>query len=298
MKAFIFLAMALAAVVLQGCDRAGRDSGQSKTPSDGRRSYVVRGIVRGEMGDQGSLVIEHENIPGFMPSMTMPFDYKDPREVAALKPGDGVEFNFVLTDNDSWMEKVRKIDPATVKLGGKPTKPGSSSAARLKEGDPMPEFQLVDQDGRAVTRESFAGKTLVFTFIFTRCPVPNFCPRMSQNFSELKRELDLEEATRLGVELLSISFDPEYDTPAVLKQYAETYASKAGGWRFATGTPQEIQKLTHAFSVYIRQENGTLSHGLCTVLVSPDGVIRKIWRGNAWEVAEVLTALRDRTAAQ
>ncbi len=258
------------------------------------RTYEVRGIVRAapDLAER-NVMIEHEDIAGFMPSMTMPFEFREPKEVAALNAGDAVVFQLFVTDKESWISGLRKIDPASVKLPVPAARtPAIGKVERVKEGDRLPDFVLVDQGGRAINRKTFAGKSLLVTFIFTRCPIPNFCPLMAQNFRTLDQAIR-EDATLSGnVNLLSISFD-EYDTPAVLAQYGAQFTDDLDTWRFATGTPEEVQKLTRAFAVQVQPEADTINHGLATALIDPKGVIRQIWRGNGWKTDEVLAALRN-----
>ena len=156
----------------------------------------------------------------------------------------------------------------------------------------MPAFQLRDEVGKPVSLETFRGHPFVVTFIFTRCPIPNFCPRMSQNFSELQKAIQASSDVLAATRLLSISFDPEFDTPEILKQYAERAGANPAIWSFATGEPAGIQSLTKAFSILVQPESGTISHSLATALVDRQGKIVKIWRGNAWTPSEVLSELK------
>ncbi len=155
----------------------------------------------------------------------------------------------------------------------------------------MPQFKLTDQDGKPVTLETFRGHPFVLTFIFTRCPIPNFCPRMSENFAELQKTILGASGDLAGTRLLSISFDPEHDTPEVLRPYAEHAGADLAIWTFASGAPAEIQRLTKGFSVLVQPESGTISHSLTTALVDGDGKITKIWRGNGWKPAEVASQI-------
>lgn len=250
------------------------------------RSFKVRGILHGIDLEQKSITVEHEDIPGFMPAMTMPFYYKDKDEAAMKKisAGSGISFRFVVTEDDSWVSDVKEIPAEKVKRVSAP-KP-SAAAARVREGDRMPEFRLVDQDGKVFTREDLKGRATLVTFIFTRCPVPNFCPLMQSRFMDLQGRIAEDAAVKEKLHLLSISFDPK-DTPQVLGSYAKRHSAKPAIWTHAGGTADEAGKLTKAFSVYVLEESGTFSHGLCTALIDERGTILKIWRGNEWEVDEV-----------
>jgi protein SCO1/2 len=254
-----------------------------------QRVYQVRGLVRSVDGGGRSITVEHEDIPGFMPSMTMPFEAKNAAEIASVVAGSAVEFRLVLGETDSWIEGVKIVPVESVRLPGteKSASKTAQNGPRLNEGDAMPDFKLVDQNETPVTRETLLGKSTILTFIFTRCPLPNFCPAMSRNFSKLQQKISADPALAGKVQLLSISFDPQ-DNPALMKEYATAFTHDTQSWQFASGSAAETEKLTHAFSVYVRAENGTISHGLCTALVGPDGTIQKIWRGNGWDVNEVI----------
>nr|AWJ66203.1 cytochrome oxidase biogenesis protein Sco1/SenC/PrrC, putative copper metallochaperone [uncultured bacterium] len=255
--------------------------------------FEVAGLVQSVDPVNAVLTVEHEEVPGFMPAMTMPFTARESEEIVGIKAGDAIRFDLIVTADDSWIQRISPIDRVSLKLPepGRPAAPAKTQ--RLKEGDQLPAFSLTDQGGRTIEPATFAGKNLLLTFIFTRCPIPNFCPLMSQNFETLEKEIQRDPALADQVRLLSISFDPEYDTPEVLAGYAKRFTEDGAFWRFATGTPAEVQKLTSAFSVYVQPEGGTISHGLTTALVDPTGRITKIWRGNGWQTAEVMAALKS-----
>ena len=285
------LAFTLLTAVFAACSR------QETPKASGSKIYEVRGLVRGVEPADSTLLVEHEEIPGLMPSMTMPFTAREARDLERLKTGEAVAFRYVVTDKDSWIEEVKPIDVALVNLPAKKATPpaASSGSERLEEGDALPDFQLVDQAGRPVDAASFRGRTTVLTFIFTRCAAPKFCPLMTSNFVELEKKIKQDASLAAETRLLSISFDPEHDTPEVLAGYAAVHTRDGDFWRFATGQPAEVEKLTTAFSVYTRDERGTIDHGLCTALVDVNGIVRRIWRGNGWSPGEVLEALREYT---
>ncbi len=262
---------------------------EAEPASVSAQRYEVRGVVRGLPPDRRTIEIEHENIPGFMPRMTMPFAVRDEKEIAEAKVGDAVSFRLNLTARDAWIDQLRKVDPAQVHLppvAGATTPPADTSS-RLREGDPMPPFTLINQDGERVTLESFRGRPFVLTFIFTRCPIPNFCPRMSNNFAELQRAIRDGNGKLAKARLLSVTLDPAFDTPQILKEYGASLQADPTIWTLATGAESEIDSITRAFSVYRQAEGGTISHGLATALIDEDGKVAKIWRGNSWSPEEV-----------
>ena len=229
-----------------------------------------------------------------MPSMTMPFSARNRKEIVDLKTGDAISFRMTVTPKDFWIDNVKRIARDNVHVAEpRPTPtPSLDNAARLREGDAMPVFTLTSQNGERITLETFQGQPFVLTFVFTRCPIPNFCPRMSNNFADLQKAIKAETGAMAKTRLLSITLDPSFDTPEILKQYGESHRADPKIWSFATGDPKEIEALTHAFSVYVQTEGGTISHGLATALVGPDGTVLKIWRGNAWTSSEVIQEIR------
>ena len=264
--------------------------GPATKPEDNTQRYETRGIVRGFSPDRSNIEIEHENIPGFMPSMTMPFSARNQKEIVDLGTGDAISFRMTVTEKDFWIDRVKKIGRDQVHVAEPlPTPaPSSNYSVRLREGDEMPFFFLTDQDGKRISLETFRGQPLLLTFVFTRCPIPNFCPRMSNNFSALQTAIKADSGALAKIHLVSITLDPAFDTPQILKEYGAHLRFDPGVWTFATGDAKEIDALTQAFSVYRHTESGTISHGLATALIDKDGKVDKIWRGNGWTCAEVL----------
>jgi protein SCO1/2 len=294
MKSLLAFASLLIPAFLASCSRE-RQAGTS----DDTLHFQVRGIVREIEADDDSLRIEHEDIPGYMPSMTMPFNVRDASEIDGLKPGDAISFKFVVTGDRSWIEDVHPVDRASVRLPEKstPVPVSRNRPPHVEEGDALPGFKLTDQQGRTIDNETFEGRALVLTFIFTRCAVPDFCPLMSRNFETIEDRIQQDPHLASKVRLLSVSFDHEFDTPEVLAGYAARFSDNDDLWRFASGDSEEIDRLTGAFRVFTRSERGTIDHSLCTALVDADGTIRHIWRGNFWKPDEVVTALREVVAA-
>ena len=281
------LLTACVAIAFHGCGRSSNLDGSLE-------HYDTRGVVRGFAPDRSTIEIQHENISGFMPSMTMPFVTRNPKEIADLKTGDAISFRMAVTQKDFWIENVKKIrrEDVNVTEPKRLTPVATESEARLKEGDAMPPFSLTSQNDERITLDTFRGQPFVLTFVFTRCPVPNFCPRMSNNFEELQTSIKKASDTSPKARLLSVTLDPGYDTPKVLSDYAAFHHADSKIWTFATGDEKQIDSLTRAFSVYRQNEGGTISHGLATALINRDGKIEKIWRGNSWTPAEVTAAIQ------
>lgn len=278
------------ALALAACDRSDK-------PDTGARHYEARGIVRGFAPDHTTIDVEHETIPGFMPSMTMPFTARDSKQIAHLQTGDAISFRIDVTDKDVWIANVKKIAAENIHLPKMtPTPPQTTAMSqRLREGDAMPVFQLTNEAGERINLDTFRGRPWILTFIFTRCPMPNFCPRMAKNFAALQSTIKSGDGALAQTRLLSITIDPQFDSPAILKDYGLHEGADPKIWTFATGPTSEIEDLTRGFAVYTEREGGTINHGLTTALIDREGNIAKLWRGNAWTTDEAITALRTVT---
>jgi len=282
-------------ILLASCVALALLSCGRSTNSDERADhYDTRGVVRGFSPDRSTIEIQHENIPDFMPSMTMPFVTRDPKQIADLRTGDAISFRMAVTKKDFWIENVKKIRREDVNVAEPKRTPAVSADrdTRLTEGDKMRPFSLTNENGEPISLDTFHGNSFVLTFVFTRCPVPNFCPRMSNNFEELQEAIKSSTGTLATTRLLSVTLDPAYDTPKVLSDYAGFHHADSKIWNFATGDEKAIDSLTRAFSVYRQNEGGTISHGLATALINKEGKIDKIWRGNAWTPAEIIKEIQ------
>jgi protein SCO1/2 len=276
-------------VALCGCNRA------LAAVDATARHYEARGIIRGFAPDRSTVDVEHEDIRGFMPSMTMPLAVHNPKEIVDLKTGDAISLRLNVTDQEVWIDNIKKIAPSEVHLPvPAPMSPVSPKVSeRLKEGDNMPPFALTNQEGARITLDTFRGEPFVLTFVFTRCPLPNFCPRMSHNFADLQSGIKTGGGPLAKTRLLSVTLDPAFDTPRVLKDYGASHQADPQIWTLATANEKDIETLTRAFSVYRQTEGGTISHGLATALIDKNGRIEKIWRGNMWRADEVIEEIKQ-----
>lgn len=252
------------------------------------RVFDVTGVIRGSL-DDGQLIIQHDEIPGYMPAMTMAFAIKDPADATRLQHGDRVRFKFRVTDDQSRADGfvVTGRDSTTPK----PQTAAPSKVARLREGDTVSDFTLLDQDNAPLTPAALRDRLTVMTFIFTRCPVPEFCPAMAMRFGQLQKAILADPKLAPRARLLSITLDPEFDRPEILKAYGDAVGANFSVWNFATGTTEQIATLTKAFAVYTERNGVTLDHTLCTALIDGRGRIVELWRGNGWKIDEVLAAL-------
>jgi protein SCO1/2 len=259
-----------------------------------RQTFQVKGVVQELKADGKTAVIRHEEIPGYMKAMTMPFEVKNAKELMGLKPGDVVSFRMVVTDRAGWIEQVAKLSASpSTELPSRQIIRRVREVEPLNVGDLLPEYHFTNELGQAISTSQFKGQVLAFTFIFTSCPFPEFCPRMSSNFAEVQKKLSLMPNAPTNWHLLTISFDPETDTPPVLKGYAQRFQYDPRHWSFVTGDLIDITAITEQFGQQFWREkpNEPLSHNLRTVVVDTQGRVQKIISENKWTSDELVTEI-------
>lgn len=292
---FRFVIFSLLALVFVACNEPPApvkgNTAAANVSTNQKELFEVRGVVQEVKPAESQVVIKHEAIPNYMPAMTMPFDVKDTNEFAGLVPGDEVTFTMVVTPDEGWVRHIRKTGQ-TVNL-----EPQHQSVRIVRDveplelGDAMPNYAFTNSFGKKISLDDFKGKAYAFTFIFTRCPFPNFCPRMGKNFEEA---CDLIKNTPNAPDnwhLISISFDPEWDTPARLKSYSETYNPDPQKWDFVTGAMIDLDAITEQFGLYFAFDKGNYNHNLRTVVVDAAGKIQQIFIGNEWKPEELVSEL-------
>jgi protein SCO1/2 len=255
--------------------------------------YPVKGVVVELEPEEKTVRIKHEEIPGYMAAMTMPFEVRDPKELAGLEAGDHVAFRMLVTDDDGWIDQLRKLPRPTT---NKPPTAGGFRFVRdvepLNVGDVLPEYRFTNQLGQAISTSQFRGQVLAVTFVFTRCPFPTFCPRTMQHFAETQHKLRSLSGGPTNWHLLTLSFDPEFDTPTVLKAYGAGYAQDMRHWTLATGALIDLTAIAEQFGLsFWREPEGGISHNLRTVVLDPAGRVQRIWIGNKWTSDELVAEM-------
>ena len=255
--------------------------------ADKVQSFQVRGVIRELRPDKMEIVIKHETIPGYMDAMTMPFTVRDAKNFKELALGDTVSFKFSVTEKEDWLEDIKVIARArTLVVGPKPlpeVKPGSVLDFK--------NIKLVDQDGRPFDLAETRGRAVALTFFFTRCPFPTMCPLLASKFAEAQKLLPAEDLK--GAPLISISIDPQNDRPEVLKRYAQTHHADTTRWCFATGELGGITRLALLCGVNFWDEKGLVNHSLRTLVISPDGRVKRVFSDNAWSAGDLIQELRQ-----
>jgi protein SCO1/2 len=262
-----------------------------------QKIFRVKGVVKEVLPERQKVKIEHDDIPGYMKAMTMLFDVKGSNQLAGLQPGDSVSFRLVVTKEDGWIDQITKLNTAAATSVA--AAPDSFRRVRevepLKAGDLLPEYHFTNELGQAVNLSDFKGESFALTFIFTRCPFPTFCPRMSSNFSEVQRKLKGMPNAPTNWHLLTITFDPAFDTPAVLKSYAKHLHPDPQHWSFLTGDLVEITAIAEQFGLLFwrpdPKEVTGISHNLRTVVVDARGRVQTVLTENEWKVDDLVAEL-------
>jgi len=273
-----FIAIVAIAACVAGC-------------SEEKRYTLVGQIVAIDAARQ-EITVTHQDIRGFMPGMTMPFKVRDAAEIASHKPGDLITATLVVEESRGVLEDIRKTGEAPLPS---PAPPSAPAAPLLVKGSAVPDAEFVDQDGSTHRLADWKGKALAVTFVYTRCPVPDFCPLMDRHFAAVQQALKDDRDLASRVHLLSVSFDPRYDTPDVLKAHAGRVHADPALWTYLTGAPDAIDRFAAGFGVTIMREDPPrteIVHNLRTAVIDKDGRLVTVLRGNEWTPEQLLDELR------
>jgi protein SCO1/2 len=278
-------------VFLGGCRRQGAPAaGGSRHPLTGKAVAVD---VAGR-----TLTVAHQDVPGFMPAMTMEFVVleKDAPLLRHVGPGDEVTATLVVADSRYWLEDLTVVKKGTPD----PDRKTAIEAHPTQIGAALPDVTLVDQDGRSFRLHELRGRATALTFVYTRCPLPDFCPLMMKNFAAVESALIADPVLRERTRLLTVSFDPKHDTPQVLRGFGLRFQKTSPPfthWRLASGSEQEIRTLAGALELDYVEETASFTHNLRTAVLDPAGALRRLFRGNEWTPAELVAALRQAAGA-
>ena len=255
-----------------------------------RRSNEVRYDLKGKVvevePDKHLVTVSHEEIKGYMPAMTMPYTVHNDADLKILAPDDQITATLVVDGSEMWLEDLiitrQSANPAAL-----------ATMKIAQPGDEVPNFTLRNQNNREIHIKDYRGKTLVLTFIYTRCPVPEYCTLMSNNFAQIDRVLGQDPSLYEKTHLLSISMDPSYDTPEVLRSYGAAHTERYeketfAHWEFAGGTSDQVKAIAQFFGLTYFAEKDQIIHGLRTAIITPDGKVEKIYTGNEWKPEEVV----------
>lgn len=249
--------------------------------------YDLKGKVVMVEKDKHLVTIAHEDVTGLMPAMTMPFTVPNQSDLDYLAPEDQVTATLVVDGSQSWLENL-----FVVRTTGSASVPPPTEA---KPGDELPNFALQNQDGKEIRLHNYRGKALLLTFIYTRCPLPEYCTLMSNNFAQIDRQLQQNPEVYSRTHLLSVSIDPKFDTPQVLRSYGAAHTERYENetfahWEFASG--EQVKDLAQFFGLRYFAEQDQIIHGLKTVIIKPDGTVARVYSGNDWKPEDVANELK------
>jgi protein SCO1 len=256
------------------------------------REYELKGQILAVDEAQHTLTIRHDDIPGFMPGMTMPFKVRDLALLEGRVPGDLVRATLAVTDTDAYLTSVDRV--GHVELTAAEPPPGAPAPVAVA-GDEAPDAELIDETGRRRRLSEWRGSVVAVTFIYTRCPVPNFCPLMDRHFLAVQRALAADPQLAARAHLLSVSFDPDHDTPEVLAAHARRIGADPARWTFVTGARDELDPFAARFGVTTIRDDATdweIVHNLRTAVIDPQGRIVTIFSGNEWTPTDLLRVMR------
>jgi protein SCO1/2 len=265
------------------------------------KTFRIKGKVVSTNAEVGEVMLDHEAVPGFMDAMIMPYKLVEPNILSELHPGDRITADVIVDQIDADPAggfKNARLDHIVVVAQAKPDYKPTVQYHVPAAGDEVPDFALLNQSGKTIHMAQFKGRVLLMTFIYTRCPLADFCPRMSRNFAEIDQTLAGDPALYAKTHLLSVSFDPEYDTPKVLKSYGGAYTGeytkeKFAHWDFAAPPVKELQAMAEYFDVGVTPgENKTLTHSLSTVLIGKNGKVIAWYPTNDWEPKDMVEMVK------
>jgi protein SCO1 len=246
----------------------------------GTREFAVKGVVKKVEPENGRVIIAHEAIPGFMDAMTMPFHVKAPDVLAAVQAGDSVSFRLSVTAEQSWIDNVVKI-PALSNSSATATNSEPSNAAVSKVAPrprhPLLDYAFTNELGQPVRLGEFRGQVLAMTFFFSRCPIPDYCPRLMKNFEEASLKLRNMPDAPTNYHFLSVTFDPEFDTPARLEAYAKGYEYDPSHWSFLTGPVDKLAELARLSDMKYQRDGAFFNHDMRTLIIDGGGRLRMVF---------------------
>jgi protein SCO1 len=251
----------------------------------GTTNYLVRGVVKAEKPEDHQLVIAHEDIPNFMEAMTMPFRVKDVAILTNVAIGEKITFQLHVTETESWVDHIQSFDTSQSIAIHLPVLPKSdfepevktNSAAAARSQNPLRNYKFTNELGQQVSLSDFRGQAIALTFFFTRCPIPEFCPRLSRNFEEVERKFRTIDNAPTNWHLLSVTFDPDRDTPEVLKAYGASYHYDPAHWSFLTGPKEKIAELARLCDVKFDPDNGLFNHNFRTLIIDSSNHLQMVF---------------------
>jgi protein SCO1/2 len=256
-------------------------------------TYQLKGQILAVRPETRELLVKHEDIPGFMPAMTMPYTVKDAALLDDRAAGDLITATLVVETNFAHLTAIRKTGSAPIPADASTTIPAAAGIELLKTGDMVPDTTLIDEHNRPVTLANLTGSAAAITFIYTRCPLPQYCPLMDRRFAAVQELVAKDADLRGKVRLLSVSFDPKFDHADVLRRHAAALKADPKVWTFATAEETVVDRFAARFGVnVIREKDGTITHNLRTAVIDASGRVTTILESNTWTADDLARELK------
>lgn len=245
-------------------------------------TYQARGLVLRVDPSTSTLTVSHDQIVDYMDAMVMPFAVRDPKALQDLRPGDVIEFRLRPSKGGTEIDRLKHLSAAGADSGLTMMPP---TKALVRIGDLVPDFTLTDQHGASVSLKALRGSVVAITFIYSRCPLPDYCPLMAANLAQVRNRY----RDRMGrdLTLLTVSFDPKYDTPEVLHDYAARYGGNGPGWHFLSGSPERIAAVCASFGIEYWPDQGLITHTLQTAVIDREGHLRASVEGRGFSGRQI-----------
>ena len=273
MKFRAWLGVAAVGALAASCRPANNNPTATSSPPATNLSFIAKGTVRELRPNDQAVLIAHDAISNYMPAMTMSFKVRQTNELAGLGVGNEISFRLWVGAEESWIDQIAKTGKRDAPTGA-PNGPATGTVSPTTNRQALLDYQFTNQLGQAVSLSQFKGQALAITFIFTRCPIPEYCPRLSRNFAEAAQKLRALPEAPTNWHFLSVSFDPAFDTPEVLQAYAGSYHYDPKHWSFITGAPDKIAELAQASEVTATRDGSFYNHNFRTLIINANGELQ------------------------
>jgi protein SCO1 len=243
----------------------------------GVRSFTVNGVIKELGADSRTVLVQHEAVAGYMPAMTMPFKVQESKELAGLRTGDRISFRLRVTDTESWIDDITRIETHQVSEQVPSLESPRTQSQPVRPRHPLLDFKFTNELGQPVALGDFNGQALAITFFFTRCPIPDYCPRLSKSFQQAAKRLSAVPGGPTNWHFLSVSFDTEFDTPGVLRAYGEMYHYDLTHWSFLTGPAEQVGQLVRIADVTFERAGASFNHNFRTLILDTTGHLQMVF---------------------
>lgn len=289
MKGILILFLPILTILYVGCDQKDEPRPAS------RQTFEVRGVIQSIRQEGKVLIIDHEEIPGYMRQMIMPFGVAEGESTTGLTPGDEIEFTYEVEEVKSWIHGIRKTGVTReIKIASAEDLPDPDDVELLEIGDVFPDYQFKDQDGKDISLHEYRGRPVALTFVFSRCPVPEYCPAMMRNFDKVEERLKSDPDSPEDWKLLTISFDSWNDSPEIMKAYGEAFGRDTNNWSLlSTDSCCTIYDISGNVGLKFADQDGSFIHNLRTVVLDKEGKIVRIFTDESWDVEELISEIKS-----